>query len=1239
MSGGGYGGCNGTNGGGGHAGGSGAAGPYATAGAPGYSSPYQGGGGGGGSAGGGRGGDGGDSGASGGAGGTRTHKNGYAGGNGSGRQGAGGGGGGYNGYVGSGTNLIIIAIGGNGGAGGAAGTGGGGGGGGGYGAVLSGKQIENQTQVTGGIGGVGGTSEASYDGTGYDVTIGSSGSGGAGLYVVNAGAKVTQDLSGSATGGAGGAGAAYSFDHKGGAGAGGTGILFKGAYSAALSNTGFVSGGSGGAAGYTGYGGAGGDGIVNRQADSVYNAGSAQGGAGGRGLYAGNGGAGVYFAGRFAGQFVKVAVTNSSNGTIAGGAAGSYTVSDSGGVIRVGANGGDGVLFGRYSSGNLTNAGLIEGGAANAFLATGGAGVSVTTAPVTLYTYYAGGRSVTTYTTSTTITNNSAGTIRGGYGNYGGAGVSFASTGLRGSLVNAGAVIGGSATYPNVGGAGVVGENLTIIDTGQISGTAGADAIIFTGGENTLAFGTNAGLVGGSALTGAIDIESGYLLFNQSAGAADGAPASVVVADTIIGGGEVIQAGNGVLKLAGDNSFSGQVVLQSGVLSVSADDNLGASSGAVFFGGGTLQTTGSFATARPITLEGNGIFDVETVNTSLSGTIAGGYALMKLGSGTLTLSGDNSYSGGTAIDAGVLSVLADNNLGAASGSLTFAGGTLQTTASLASARNISLTTNGTFDVEGGPVLLSGVISGTGGLVTNGGGTLTLVNTESYTGQTTISAGTLQLGNGGADGSLSGPILDNAVLALDPHNAQSFANRISGNVGTLSKIGTGTAVLTGASSFSGHTTITEGTLQFGDGTTNGSVQGPIADNALLALDPNGVQTYRQISGTGSLSKIGAGTAILTGTDTYTGRTTISAGTLQLGNGVEDGSVSGQIADNAVLSLDPTGSQSFANPISGSGMLIVQAGTVDLTAADTYGGGTEIDAGATLEIGKGDRAGNASGGSATIAFEGAHADLLVEAGASYDAVNQTISTDDGRHYAVSLPAGTTLDATQESGGATLFTDQTLCFGKGTHIRVVRDGQITDIAVTSLRVGDIAVTATGGHVPVRWIGHRALDENLLAAHPESGPVRILPGAFGENLPARTLSLSPGHPVLVGADPDGEGGVLVPIMCLINGTSVAWERVKSVEYWHVELERHDILLAEGLPAESFLDYGNRGWFENGAAHALTNPDFIPPGLEGRCRPVAVDGKLVEAERRRIDTRFALDLESQCRWPTSDMDMTRYFA
>ncbi len=146
--------------------------------------------------------------------------------------------------------------------------------------------------------------------------------------------------------------------------------------------------------------------------------------------------------------------------------------------------------------------------------------------------------------------------------------------------------------------------------------------------------------------------------------------------------------------------------------------------------------------------------------------------------------------------------------------------------------------------------------------------------------------------------------------------------------------------------------------------------------------------------------------------------------------------------------------------------------------------------------------------------------------------------------------------------------VCFVTGTRLRAIRRGVPAEVAVEDLRVGDLAVTASGTLRPVAWIGHRRLGEGGRLLPVPQQPVRVRAGAFGPGLPARDLRLSPGHPVLVGADADGTGGHLVPIMCLINGSTVLREPAEAVTYWHVELDRHDILLAEALPAESNLDW-----------------------------------------------------------------------
>ena len=216
-------------------------------------------------------------------------------------------------------------------------------------------------------------------------------------------------------------------------------------------------------------------------------------------------------------------------------------------------------------------------------------------------------------------------------------------------------------------------------------------------------------------------------------------------------------------------------------------------------------------------------------------------------------------------------------------------------------------------------------------------------------------------------------------------------------------------------------------------------------------------------------------------------------------------------------------------------------------------------------------------------------------------------------------------QSALDATSFTVTPVCFVTGTLIETARG----DVAVQDLRRGDVAMTSEGALKTIKWIGCREIrcaDENMPW---ETWPVRVGAGAFGNETPRRDLFLSPGHPVLVTS---GSTEVLVPIMCLINGTTIERTAGETVTYWHIELEEHDILLAEGLPAESFFDFGNRAWFSEGERQALANPDFIVPEANGRCRPVVVDGPIVDAERMRLDRLFEARLRQHCDWPSVDV-------
>lgn len=178
---------------------------------------------------------------------------------------------------------------------------------------------------------------------------------------------------------------------------------------------------------------------------------------------------------------------------------------------------------------------------------------------------------------------------------------------------------------------------------------------------------------------------------------------------------------------------------------------------------------------------------------------------------------------------------------------------------------------------------------------------------------------------------------------------------------------------------------------------------------------------------------------------------------------------------------------------------------------------------------------------------------------------------------------------------------CFAEGTRILTARG----EVLVEDLVVGDAALTVSGEARPVIWIGHRRVK---VSGHPRSrevAPVRIRAGAFGERLPARDLRLSPGHAVYV-------EGVLIPAVCLVNGATIMQDEVERVRYFHVELESHDVLLAEGLPCESYLDDGNRSSFSNAGEAVALLGRLDPQSWDNAYAPwVGAGPQLAEANAR----------------------------
>jgi len=247
------------------------------------------------------------------------------------------------------------------------------------------------------------------------------------------------------------------------------------------------------------------------------------------------------------------------------------------------------------------------------------------------------------------------------------------------------------------------------------------------------------------------------------------------------------------------------------------------------------------------------------------------------------------------------------------------------------------------------------------LIKYGTGTLTITSDATYTGGTTINAGTMQIGNGGTTGSIMGNVTDNGTLTFNRSDTVTFPGVISGT-GSVIQAGSGTTIFTGGNTYSGGTTIAAGTLQLGNGGTSGSIIGDVANNGTLVFDSSDTVGFPGIiSGTGAVVQAGSGTTVLSAANSYAGGTIIEAGTLVIGNGGTTGSIIGNVTDNGTLAFNRADTVTFPGVISGTGS-VVQAGpgTLVLPGANSYGGGTTLASG-TITVGN-----NGALGTGTLAM---------------------------------------------------------------------------------------------------------------------------------------------------------------------------------------------------------------------------------------------------------------------------------
>src|SRR6266446_5183983 len=408
---------------------------------------------------------------------------------------------------------------------------------------------------------------------------------------------------------------------------------------------------------------------------------------------------------------------------------------------------------------------------------------------------------------------------------------------------------------------------------------------------------------------------------------------SGVIQDGGAGATNLAQSGAGTLTLSGANPYTGTTTISAGTLALSGSGSIASSSQVnVSAAAGTFDISGTSSGATVTTLNGvanshvtlgGQTLTISNGSTTYAGIIQGTGGLTLTG-GTQTLSGANTYSGGTTINAAILAVSSDANLGNTSGGLILNGGTLQSTATFTSNRGVTLGAGGgTFNPTSGTLTLGGAITGAGQLIKSGAGTLTLSGVSDYAGGTTINAGTLAVSADGNLGNTSGGLtfgggtlqylagfISNRGVTLNAGggtfdtngNDATLAGTITG-AGGLTKIGAGALTLSSNSSYSGVTAINAGTL---------IVNGSIANSAVA---------------------VNAG-AMLAGTGTVGATTIASGGTFAPGNSPGTMTVAGNLAfqSGALYVVQVNSTTASSANVAGSATL---AGTVQAAfAAGSY-----------------------------------------------------------------------------------------------------------------------------------------------------------------------------------------------------------------------------------------------------------------------------------------------------------------
>ncbi|HUD60146.1 MAG TPA: Hint domain-containing protein [Acetobacteraceae bacterium] len=892
-------------------------------------------------------------------------------------------------------------------------------------------------------------------------------------------------------------------------------------------------------------------------------------------------------------------VTNQSSGTITGTPYGvrvanaEGTISNTGHIISVTSDGNSGIGV-QFLAGSVTNAsgGIITGG---------GFGVRITN----------GGY----------ITNALGGTITGGDGVYSYSGPF--------TLVNAGSVSGVGTSSSNGGAYLWKGGSVTNASGGAITGYANGIIVYNDAGSVT-----NVGSIAGTHFDGVLFLEGGTVS-NASGGTISGGNDGILIrgnTGTVINAGGIAGTAAAVIFAAG---YINRLVVDPGATFTGAVD------GGNTIGAAQVSTLELASGASAGTLSGLGTqfidFAQSTIDVSANWILSGDNTLVA--GATLTNSG-------TLTDVGTLT---GNQIRLSGGALT-----IQTSGLLTSTYVYGVAAGGTDTVANYGTITTSAFSAVylkaAGNVSNAAGALissyraavklkgtdaTLSNLGQITSTSTGPGGYgIYLRNGGLVTNGQGGS-GTSTASIQGYYGVTFKTvDVVNAYGTLVNFGTilgtgtessGVQLDNGGMVFNGQSGATAALINGGRYGVY-SFQGPVVNEAtIIATGSAGGDYGVAIQATGSVSNLGTSALIegYGGVQIGTDGTVTNAGTIESDQGASGVAVS--FTDGNARLIDDPGAVFIGSIYGGSG------GTAVLELASASGAGTltgvgtsitnftslVFDAGAQWTV-----AGNDSAtGLGTLGISGFISGDTIDL-TGFDAASKTfddstdtlvLADDGGINHATLHMAGvfTTDDffLSPDSHGGTFITTDAPCYRAGTRI-LTPSGEVP---VEQLAIGDLIVTRSGEAKPIKWIGRRSYAARFIAGNHDVLPIRFAANALADGIPSRDLDVSPKHAMFIDE-------VLVPAEMLVNGISIRQLMDEdSVEYVHVELASHDIIIAEGADSETFVDCDSRTMFHNAADYTRRYPDDPGPVWQFCAPRIEPASHALVAIRARLAARAGL--------------------